>query len=150
MQTSEPKSPSDNITCPSTFQSPICYGSRPTEPIKRPAKVSWGQRRQDHLNACREYLEAWRLKRWEETYSGCIWGPEIILPDKVLTKLATFRKIKEADDIQLAVPEWGWARKHGEEVFEGLRAIDEEVEREKEAKKEAARAERKREAEAKA
>jgi hypothetical protein len=98
-----------------------------------------GCRRQERLEAARNVLSNWRRSVWKVQYSHCIWGPEILLPDTVLTKLASRAKIKTVSDIQREIPEWLWTDEYGDIILRLLEPIDlawhEETERKKEENK---------------
>ena len=98
-----------------------------------------GCRRQERLEAARNVLSNWRRSIWNVQYSHCIWGPEVLLPDTVLTKLASRAKIKTVLDIRNEIPEWLWADEYGDIVLRLLEPIDmawhEETERKKEENK---------------
>jgi hypothetical protein len=98
-----------------------------------------GCRRQERLEAARNALSNWCQSVWKAEYSHCIWGPEVLLPDTVLTKLASRARIKTVSDIKNEVPEWLWADEHGDAILKLLEPIDlawhEEGERKKVEKK---------------
>ena len=48
------------------------------------------------------------------------------MPDLVLSKLASFNKIKTVDDLLKATPNWDYADTYGHEVFQLLKDADEQ------------------------
>ena len=101
-----------------------------------------GCRRQERLEAARNVLSNWCQTLWKLEYSHCIWGPEILLPDTVLTKLASRARIRTVSDIKNEVPEWLWADEYGETVLKLLEPIDSAWQDENERKKEESKAKR--------
>ena len=99
--------------------------------VRRP-----GCRRQKRLEAARNSLSNWRQTVWKVEYSNCIWGPEVLLPDAVLKKLASRARIKTVLDIKDEVPEWLWVDEYGDLVLKLLEPIDSEWYEENEKKKE--------------
>ncbi|KAG1744515.1 uncharacterized protein EDB91DRAFT_1026642, partial [Suillus paluster] len=81
-------------------------------------------RHEDNLKDVKDLLVNWRFKTWMTVYSEAApYGPKGLLPDLMLSKIASSRK-----------PEnywrscWSWVEhKHGEEVLELLRVFDAEV-----------------------
>jgi hypothetical protein len=98
-----------------------------------------GCRRQERLEAARNVLSNWRQTVWKSEFSHCIWGPEVLLPDTVLTKLASRAKIKTVSDIKNEIPEWLWEDEYGDILLKLLEPIDlawhEEAERKREENK---------------
>ena len=95
-----------------------------------------GCRRQKRLEAAQKSLSNWRQTVWKAEYSNCIWGPEVLLPDAVLKKLASRARIKTVSDIKDEVPEWLWVDEYGDLVLKLLEPIDSEWYEENEKKKE--------------
>ncbi|KIK06057.1 hypothetical protein K443DRAFT_637223 [Laccaria amethystina LaAM-08-1] len=81
-------------------------------------------RREAHREGARELLVNWRNKTWSELYRKRPWGVQVLLPDVVLTALASKARLKTHEDLTGA----GWspihARRHGEEVVEMLSQYD--------------------------
>lgn len=94
-----------------------------------------GCRREERLGAARNALSRWCQAIWKTEYSHCIWGPEVLLPDTVLTKLASRARIKTISDIKNEVPEWLWVDEYGEAVLKLLEPIDAAWHEENERKK---------------
>jgi hypothetical protein len=94
-----------------------------------------GPRHAERLEACRNTLTNWRSSTWNRVFKHCIWGPSALLPDAVLTKLATQARLKTLADIQERIPEWGWADEYGEEILKLLEPIDNAWHEENERKK---------------
>jgi hypothetical protein len=82
-------------------------------------------RREEHLKGARTRLDGWRTQTWVELYRRRPWGPTVLLPDKVLTALASKARFASVDDLIGA----GWsathARKHGTAVLAMLHEYDE-------------------------
>ena len=83
-----------------------------------------GCRHEEHLGAARNALSCWCQTIWKTEYSHCIWGPEVLLPDTVLTKLASRARIKTISDIKNKVPEWLWVDEYGKAVLKLLEPIN--------------------------
>jgi hypothetical protein len=98
-----------------------------------------GSRRQERLEASRNALMSWHESFWEANFSDSNLRPEVLLPDTVLTKLASRARIKMIADIKKEIPEWGWVSQYGETLLKLLEPIDsawhEDNERKKEEKK---------------
>jgi hypothetical protein len=94
-----------------------------------------GSRRQERLEACRNVLTSWRHKTWHRDFKDCVWGPSVLLPDTILTKIATRARIQTLGDINKQIPEWIWADEYGDAVLELLEPIDRSWHEENEQKK---------------
>ena len=77
----------------------------------------------------------WRHKTWRAHYKDCIWGPDVLLPDPVLTKIAARGRIQTVCDIKEKIPDWIWAEEYGEAVLKLLEPIDQSWREENERKK---------------
>lgn len=77
----------------------------------------------------------WRQKIWKAGYADCIWGPDILLPDPILTKIATRAQIQTLCDIKAEILEWIWADEYGEAILKVLEPIDQLWHEENEQKK---------------
>jgi hypothetical protein len=85
----------------------------------------WGNLRAGkHLTLRRQVLEDWRYNCWKMDYRLCSWGAAGIMPDVVLSKLASFIKIETIDHLLEAVPDWGYASKYGQDVLLLLKDAD--------------------------
>lgn len=96
-------------------------------------------RRKEHLKMAREALERWRLKTYLDKYSKSCFPEVGIMPDQVLTSLASNR-VNTVEEMKAL--SWMLARRHGEEVLNVLRRIDQHVREQKEQEKEANAAQR--------
>lgn len=85
---------------------------------------TWGNLRGGHLARRRQALDTWRYNCWKKNYRLCSWGVVGVMPDSVLSRLASYNRIKSIDDLLEAIPDWGYARKHGEEVLMLLKDAD--------------------------
>lgn len=81
-------------------------------------------RRGQHLQDARDALGSWRTRTFLRRYSTSPFTDVGILPDKILTSLAS-KRIRSLDEMaeKLAVP-WMFSQRHGEEVIEVLRCLD--------------------------
>ncbi|KAJ7103240.1 P-loop containing nucleoside triphosphate hydrolase protein [Mycena belliarum] len=130
-----PSPPSSPHSTPS--KSVNANGKRPMQRSTDGPKT----RRKEHLKMVREALERWRLKTYLDKYSkSCL--PEVgIMPDQVLTSLASNR-VNTVEEMKALTPSWMLARRHGEEVLNVLHRIDRHVREQKEQEKEAKAAQR--------
>lgn len=114
------------------------------EPIKRTRGTIPEKRTDEWLAATRKGLQEWRRDLKETTYVHSILTADALLPDAVLTKLATKARIQTLDDIKGEVGmSWALAKTYGEEVLAMLKEIDNKRNAEKNAKKLAKRADKK-------
>lgn len=81
-------------------------------------------RRDQHLADCRACLYRWRMKCWVDNYTYCSFTPQILLPDVVLTRLASWGRLQQVSDIREKIPSWVFADVHGAEVLGLLAEID--------------------------
>ncbi|KAI9061339.1 P-loop containing nucleoside triphosphate hydrolase protein [Trametes sanguinea] len=81
-------------------------------------------RRGDHLAACRARLYWWRMETWHALYAQCIFSHQVLLPDNVLTRLASQGRLRTVADIKRSIPQWGFMDVHGAEVLHVLSVID--------------------------
>ena len=85
---------------------------------------SVANRREDHLHGARELLEAWRFETWMKLYRRCPWGIQALLPDTILTALATKARFQTLEDLITA----GWSpthvQKHGAKIISILKDYD--------------------------
>lgn len=83
-----------------------------------------GPRRDEHRAACRDFLAKWRVDCWLENHNEEVWGPAILLPEKVLTKLAATASLRTKEDIRDEVEGWLFWERYSQHVLDGLREID--------------------------
>jgi hypothetical protein len=95
----------------------------PKQPRTRKA-TGLGRRRDERLEACKNTLSDWRAKTHAYAFQHSIFGPQALMSDKTLTKLATCADIKTVDLMKAQIPDWIWADDYGEEVLELLQPID--------------------------
>ncbi len=88
------------------------------------SRKSKGVRRKDNLQMVRAYLESWRRTCWRRLYSNCAWAPNVLLPDQILTKIASRTCISTVSDMEELIPEWDFIDEHGEEVLEEVQSAD--------------------------
>ena len=93
-----------------------------------------GPRREERRAECRDFLEKWRIDCWLKNHRDEVWGPEVLLSDKVLTKLAATASLQTTEDIRDEVEGWWLWEVYAQEVLDGLKAIDARFEAVKAAK----------------
>ncbi|EKM48042.1 uncharacterized protein PHACADRAFT_189271, partial [Phanerochaete carnosa HHB-10118-sp] len=86
----------------------------------------FGSRRGERYKASLKLLQEWRDRCWTREYEDCIWGPDVLLPDKILKTLARLGHLLTVDDITKEIPSWSFADNHGQEVLDLLLPFDEE------------------------
>lgn len=95
-------------------------------------------RRKDHLKSARSALESWRVNTYLSIYSNSALMPDVLLPDKFLTSLASHR-VANTQDLTELLPTWAFVAEHGTDVLGVLSRVDrlefEPRERVKQAKK---------------
>lgn len=103
----------------------------PDTVLKKPRGT--GSRRGDHLKDARAALDSWRIKTYFKSYSPSPFTTGFILPDPVLTALASSRRISTVDDLRTLSAPWLLAQRHGQEVIDVLARVDnaEKAERER-------------------
>lgn len=112
-------------------QTPQEKGDQPgnkinVDTLQPPARNGAGEgpRHGDRLKACRNALGSWRREIWTRDFRRSGLMPEAILPDKILSKLATQARLKTLDLIMEEVPGWILANRYGEDVLKVLEPID--------------------------
>lgn len=93
------------------------------------------KRRDQHLEEARKLLLRWRRSTYHSAYPYAIWAEEGLMPDVVVTALATYRRWRTPEDLQFAAAEWMWRDRHADEVLKLLKDLDERVDAEKEVAK---------------
>ncbi|KAJ7782372.1 P-loop containing nucleoside triphosphate hydrolase protein [Mycena maculata] len=135
-----PVQPQERPTTPDQSSPPSSAHSTPSKNTnangKRPIVRRNGPRtrRKDHLQTARVALERWRLRVFLERYQKSSVPEAAIMPDPVLTALAS-RRIDSPNALKELSPSWMLAQRHGEEILEILRRVDEGVWVEKEREK---------------
>jgi bloom syndrome protein len=83
-------------------------------------------KRENHLKQARDLLSRWRDDKCATVYRRRPWGPQVLLPDDVLTKFATWARLKTVDDL-VSHSDWSHthAAKHGDEILAILAELDE-------------------------
>lgn len=106
-------------------------------------------RRGEHLKNVRSALENWRFKIKMCQYSPGPFLSMAILPDKTLTTLASNARIKTIDDMKEVLnPPWIFVERHGQEVLDMLKRLDEADKEDRERTKADKKAAKRRETEA--
>lgn len=86
---------------------------------------TWGNLRAgNRLTLCRQVLEDWRYDCWKRDYRYCSWGVTGVMPDQVLSKLASSVEIETDDNLLEAVSDWGYASKYSHEILLLLKDAD--------------------------
>ncbi|KII93854.1 hypothetical protein PLICRDRAFT_77008, partial [Plicaturopsis crispa FD-325 SS-3] len=83
-----------------------------------------GKRRGQHLQDVRVALETWRYRKKRDEYTPSSFGASALLPDLILTALASNTSLKTVDDLSSLKIPWMFAKKHGDEVLEIVRRVD--------------------------
>ncbi|KAJ6449357.1 hypothetical protein C8R45DRAFT_1084266 [Mycena sanguinolenta] len=91
-------------------------------------------RKKEHLRSAREALERWRLRTYLEKYSKSCFPEVGIMPDTVLTSLAS-KRVESVEDLKKLNPPWMLADRHGEEVLKALSKVDDTIRSQKEQEK---------------
>jgi pyruvate/2-oxoglutarate dehydrogenase complex dihydrolipoamide acyltransferase (E2) component len=109
----------------STHRFPLTSSHVANEPPQPSAHRS-KKRKGEAEEECKELLTAWQRDMWLLQYSDCSFGPQGLLPDKILKKLAQDQSICSMEDMRTtpSVSEWVWLPEHAEEVLELLRPIN--------------------------
>ncbi|KAK7059556.1 bloom syndrome [Favolaschia claudopus] len=123
--------PSSAHSTPS--KSPNTNGKRPMARTRAKRGAGPATRRSDHLKAARAALENWRVKTYLAKYSMSSFTDVGIMPDTILTSLAS-KRVHTVEEMESLSPRWMFARRHGSEVIELLNKIDQHQREEKEKK----------------
>ncbi|KAJ7666121.1 hypothetical protein DFH06DRAFT_1185976 [Mycena polygramma] len=123
---SQPEKPVDRPRSPSSddedspSQTPAANGKRPMREAP-----TFPNRYNNHLKEARTLLQSWRDDTCATVYRRRPWGPDVLLPDDVLTKFATWQRLRTVTDL---VEKGGWspthAAKHGAEILAMLALLD--------------------------
>jgi hypothetical protein len=107
-------------------------------------KASLPLRRRERLQICRQALNHWRTRCWKLEFSDCSWGPKALMPDTIVTKLATRVDITTVENLKDQIPEWDFRERYGTDVLTIIQQADtrwkEAHERELQSRKENRRA----------
>ena len=83
-----------------------------------------GPRHDKQRAACRDFLSKWHVDCWLENHADEVWGSEVLLLDKVLTKLAATVSLQTKEDVSNEVNRWWLWERYSQEVLDGLKVID--------------------------
>ncbi|KII90534.1 hypothetical protein PLICRDRAFT_157733 [Plicaturopsis crispa FD-325 SS-3] len=83
-----------------------------------------GKRRGQHLQDVRAALETWRYRKKRDEYTPSSFGASALLPDLILTALASNTSLNTVDDLSSLKIPWMFAKKHGDEVLDIVRRVD--------------------------
>ncbi|KAH9965470.1 P-loop containing nucleoside triphosphate hydrolase protein [Russula dissimulans] len=64
-------------------------------------------------------------RTWRRDYGLCAWGPNVLLAEPVITKLAMNASLSSLEDVKHEVPDWDFASKYGTDVIEVIKGADE-------------------------
>ena len=106
-----------------TIDEPMPQEAVAANPGTRGAKGT-GPRRDEPRAACRDFLTKWRVDCWFKNHADEVWGPDLLLPDKVLTKLAATASLQTKEDIRSTIEGWWLWEIYSQEILDGLRLID--------------------------
>ncbi|KAJ7149091.1 P-loop containing nucleoside triphosphate hydrolase protein [Mycena filopes] len=125
-----PASPPRNPSTPEPTESPSSSAHSTPSKIRNAngkRAMVYGQgpktRRKDHLKNARAALERWRIKIYLAKYSNSWLTPEVLLPDKFLTSLASKRGQTVAE-LASFVPNWAFSEDHLADVLQVLCRVD--------------------------
>ncbi|KAJ7718342.1 P-loop containing nucleoside triphosphate hydrolase protein [Mycena metata] len=80
-------------------------------------------RRKDLLKSARAALERWRINTCLKKYGDTFLTPEVLLPDKFLTSLAS-RRVETLPDLAALIPSWAFADEHLADILRVLSRVD--------------------------
>lgn len=83
-----------------------------------------GPRRAERLQTVRSAINEWRSSMWSQLYSDCAWGPSTLIPDAIVTKLATRSHILTVEDIKNEIPDWDFADDYGSTILKLIQKTD--------------------------
>ncbi|KAJ7260767.1 P-loop containing nucleoside triphosphate hydrolase protein [Mycena rebaudengoi] len=118
-----PNHPPSNSAHSTPSKNTNSNGKRPmTKRRKRGSGPS--TRRAEHLKEARESLETLRRRIYLDQYSTSAFTHAGIMPDQILTSLAR-KRVDSVEEMLQLKPQWMLARRHGQQVLDRLRAVDE-------------------------
>jgi hypothetical protein len=79
-------------------------------------------RKGEHKDAVIQWLYEWRKETWWKLYSKAPYTSVGLLSENMIARMATSRSFRTPSDY--GEIRWAWHKKHGEEVFAGIAAID--------------------------
>src|ERR1700722_8277484 len=82
------------------------------------------QRRRERLQICRQALNQWRTRCWKLEYGDCSWGPKVLMPDTIVTRLATRADITTVESLKVEIPEWDFGERYGTDVLTIIQQAD--------------------------
>ena len=91
-------------------------------------------RRDDHLKDIRTALEQWRFEKHRDCYTPSSYTSTVLLPDPIIKKITSNAQIKTIDDLKTLKPSWVFAERHGQEVLDLLKKLDQHNHEHKEKK----------------
>ena len=98
---------------------------QPTNPPEANMRMGPATRRSDQLKQACAALFQWRSKTKLTRYSPSLYMSAVILPDPILTTLASNARIQTLQDMSSALGErWIFLDRHSDEVLQVLQAAD--------------------------
>ena len=83
-----------------------------------------GLRRTERLQMVRDAIIDWRSNTWLQHYCDCAWGPNTLIPDSIVAKLAVRPNILTIDDLKNEVPNWEFVDDYGAAILELIQKTD--------------------------
>jgi hypothetical protein len=81
-------------------------------------------RQADRLKMCWDAVIQWRTDTWRKYYSDCAWGPKALLPDGIVSTLASNACISSIKDIKCEAPDWEFVNKYSLIILDIIRRTD--------------------------
>ena len=117
-------------------------------PMER-SKDGPANRRGEHLQNVRHALERWCFKTKRDQYSPSSVTAITVLPDPTITTLASNARIRTVEDMNKCInPPWIMAQRHGDEILEIIKRLDDAEKATREQVKEAKAAAKRQDTEA--
>ena len=83
-----------------------------------------GLRRTERLQTVRDAITNWRSTTWLQHYCDCAWGPNTLIPDSIVAKLAARSSILTIEDMKNEVPDWVFIEDYGPAILELIHQTD--------------------------
>jgi hypothetical protein len=98
--------------------------SRPSPPPPPQYSNDSKPRQKTWQKAVFDKLRSWRFEKWTRDYKHVSFPPQSLISDKMLKILATHTRIKTMDDLNIALPNWGWAEDFGPALLAYIKEVD--------------------------
>ncbi|KAK7015544.1 hypothetical protein VNI00_019078 [Paramarasmius palmivorus] len=134
--TPTPSSSAVSSTHSSPSRSTNVNGKRPMVSPATASKPKYRRRAGRRLKSAKDTLFRWRRRTMALVYARSPFTEEILLPDNLITSLASNSDIKSAEDIKnmISIP-WLFVECHGEEVLLQIQRSDKEIDAQEEQKR---------------